>query len=819
MDAATAFQPLKPGRPVAPTPMEPEFVPLVPPTGSEPPAVHPKLGRYGHRWPYFSADGALEGYVCRFDLPDGKEFRPLRYGRLDGRESWHWKGWGEGRPLYRLPELLAEPEAPVLVVEGEKAADAAAAAFPTWAVVSPMNGARSPRKTDWSVVVGREVTIWPDADEPGRDFARAVARLAKDAGAARVRIAEVPDGAPEGWDLADEPPEGWTADTIEAALDAAAIFDPDGEMQGEFRVLYRRRGTDSAGLYKQIEIKDPDTGERIEEWSWFASRIDVEADTRNAEGEAWGRLLAIHDRDGTVHRWAMPMEMLAGSGEEFRRELYSRGMVLKSGGASRAWLADYLSSWRPRGRVRCVDTIGWHGRAFVLPDRSYGDTAGERVILQLTGTAPRFEVLGSLRGWQEEIAAPAVGNSRLMLALMAGFAGPLVYGAGEESGGFHFFGASSTGKTTALHVLRSVWGVALGSWRTTDNGAEGLARAACDTVLPLDEIGQASPQVVEALAYLLGNQRGKARMRRDGSARPASTWRLLFVSTGEMGLAARLAEGGKRAMAGQMVRAVEIPADAGAGLGLFEKLHGFADGAALAEHLRLAADRQCGHAGRTFLERFVRRAEHWSGIVRQARQQFVAEHCPTEADGQVKRVCGRFALLAAAGELAVELGVLPWARGQAERAAVRCFKDWLRQLGGIAAGEVVAGLRQVRLFIEQHGMARFEPAWANAQEATDAAAHAREPREVRILNRAGFRKADEQGNWSYYVLPESWAAEVCKGLNARQVAGSMLERGWLEPGDGKNLASHVRVPGLGKVRLYRIRAAFLTAEDATHADR
>ena len=34
MDAATAFQPLKPGRPVAPTPMEPEFVPLVPPAGS-----------------------------------------------------------------------------------------------------------------------------------------------------------------------------------------------------------------------------------------------------------------------------------------------------------------------------------------------------------------------------------------------------------------------------------------------------------------------------------------------------------------------------------------------------------------------------------------------------------------------------------------------------------------------------------------------------------------------------------------------------------------------------------------------------------------
>ena len=85
--------------------------------------------------------------------------------------------------------------------------------------------------------------------------------------------------------------------------------------------------------------------------------------------------------------------------------------------------------------------------------------------------------------------------------------------------------------------------------------------------------------MVEALAYLLGNQRGKARMRRDATARDQrSTWRMLFLSTGELGLAARLAEGGRRMMAGQPVRVIEIPADAGAGLGIFEHLNGFAGG-------------------------------------------------------------------------------------------------------------------------------------------------------------------------------------------------------------------------------------------------
>ena len=77
-------------------------------------------------------------------------------------------------------------DAAVLVVEGEKAADAAAAALPDMVVVSPMNGAQSPHRTDWRSVAGRSVVIWPDADEPGARFARKVGQLAKDAGASEV---------------------------------------------------------------------------------------------------------------------------------------------------------------------------------------------------------------------------------------------------------------------------------------------------------------------------------------------------------------------------------------------------------------------------------------------------------------------------------------------------------------------------------------------------------------------------------------------------------------------------------------------------------
>ena len=71
--------------------------------------------------------------------------------------------------------------------------------------------------------------------------------------------------------------------------------------------------------------------------------------------------------------------------------------------------------------------------------------------------------------------------------------------------------------------------------------------------------------------------------------------------------------------------------------------------------------------------------------------------------------------------------------------------------------------------------------------------------------------------WTYYVLPECWAAEVCKGFDYRLIARAMIERGWMEPGDGKNLARRIRVPGAGTPRLYSIRAAFL--EGDADADR
>jgi putative DNA primase/helicase len=582
------------------------------------------------------------------------------------------------------------------------------------------------------------------------------------------------------------------------------------ERQGNFVLVRQETGSRQPGVYF---VDDND------EWSWVCSPLEPLADTRDRDNRNWGTLLEVVDRDGKRHVWVMPAEIgpTVGDGTEFRRALANRGHKTAAGNKARNRLSDFVTTWRPSRKVRCVGAIGWCGDAFVMPDETFG--GAENVVLQVEGVAPEFATAGALDGWRTEIAARCTGNSRLAFAVSAAFAGPLLKLAGEESGGVHFRGQSSIGKTTGLHVARSVWGAPLGSWRTTDNNAEAIAAGACDALLTLDEIGQASPRVVGELAYMLGNGRGKGRMKRDATARTVHRWRVLFLSTGEVPMATRIMEGGDKARAGQEVRVLEIAADAGQGRGLFEALHGYRDGAQLAEHLRLAADRNCGHAAREFLGHITKDVNGLAKTIPEARARFIAEHCPADADGQVKRACGRFAVVGIAGELATQYGVTGWRKGEATAAAVHLFRDWLDARGGAGAAETREAFSQVRAFLEQHGEARFAPAWDRTTTYVAAGGENVETAKTDrpVINRAGFRKVSDDGT-TFYVLPEVWRREVCKGLDATAVAAAMVGRGWMLPGEGSNLAQKPRIPGEGLLRVYVIPPVFLSQPENEGAD-
>jgi uncharacterized protein (DUF927 family) len=368
-------------------------------------------------------------------------------------------------------------------------------------------------------------------------------------------------------------------------------------------------------------------------------------------------------------------------------------------------------------------------------------------------------------------------------------------------------------------MAASVWGpptsnAQIRTWRGTANGLEGVATMTSDTLLILDEMGQADAREVGDTVYMLANESGKQRAGRTGAARERYSWRVPFLSTGELTLAQKMSEAGKQAKAGLEVRLVNLPADARAGQGVFQNLHGREGGpAAFADELRTAALAHHGHAARAFLRQLTQDlADDPTGLrgtLNELRGEFMLQHVPAGATGQVRSVAGRFALIAVAGELALNYGILPWSEGEALRAVGRCFDDWLAARGGTGPSEEQQAITQVQAFIEAHGTSRFE--WVG-----DGAPAEGTLGSSRTNNRVGFRRRIH-GAWEYHVLPEAWRNEVCKGLDPRRVAEVLADAGHLMTGieDGKRRYDvKRRIYGDNPMRTYLLRGTILGSDEA-----
>jgi len=693
---------------------------------------------------------------------------------------------------------------------------------------------------------GRAVVILADNDAAGRKHADEKAALALKV-AASVRIVHFPD-TPEKGDVSDWLPQHSVDELLQRVAEADELVrdetataddsqgspqncgdateatsegpaqncarpdettdqqdDPPKASRQEAGKLPFGYSFHSDGLYWSDPADDEKPPMRL------SGSFDVLAETRDGDGGNWGLLLSWADHDGRVHQLALPRSSLAGDGSEARRALLDGGLFISPSQKARQLFNGFLLQVKSPDRARATRRIGWHGTSFVMPDGCYGTANSDMHLLQsATAQEHAFRQSDTLQSWQDNVARYAAGNSRLVLAISAAFAGPLIQLCSAESGGVHFRGASSTGKSTALHVAGSVWGGGgvsgfIRSWRATSNGLEGVALSHCDSLLCLDELSQLAAREAGEAAYMLGNGSGKSRSARDGSARRPASWRLMFLSSGEISLADKIAEDGRgrKMAAGQQVRIVDIPADAGAGMGMFESIEGFASAEAMARYLREASQQHYGVAARAFLTALVPMIadaqKHVAGSVVEFCKQFV----PAGADGQVERVAQRFGLIAASGELAIHLQILPWQQGEALIAAKICFEAWLAQRGGIEPSEVRAGIEQVRAFLLANGMARFIPAW---EEEAD--------KRIPIRDVAGFRQkaTNDSGGWDYFVTSSAWK-EVCAGLDPRRTATVLAGRGMIIAGEGSHLSKVVRVPGHGRLRLYHLPAAFLEGDE------
>lgn len=354
-----------------------EWLPILPvPVGApEPPKGHPRHGKPAASWTYRDAAGAVLGHVCRFNKPDGgKDVIPLTYCRHTGtgKTEWRWKGWEKPRPLYGLDRLAARPGVPVIITEGEKAADAGGILAPDYVAMTSPNGGKAASLADWSPLAGRVVVVWPDADPPGLAYAETVCKALAGI-AASVAIIALPPDLPPGWDAADALADGWTpTDTRLAALLASAVSADAGDAKSERKGRPRRDDL----IKMVVESGAVFWTDSASSEPWASVPVGDHIEHHPLAGGAFQSWLAmlLYDQTGAAPGQQMVMDTVA-----VLRVLSAKGEThrawLRVGEADGAlWLDLGDAAWRA---VR-IDATGW--RVEAQPAARFGRPATLRAL-------------------------------------------------------------------------------------------------------------------------------------------------------------------------------------------------------------------------------------------------------------------------------------------------------------------------------------------------------------------------------------------------------------------------------------------------------
>nr|WP_217992302.1 DUF927 domain-containing protein [Nitrosomonas ureae] len=84
------------------------------------------------------------------------------------------------------------------------------------------------------------------------------------------------------------------------------------------------------------------------------SPLYIDAVTYDKQENNYGRLLRFKTTNKTWRNWAMPMELLKGSGDELRGELLAMGVQIQPSSKARNLLSTYLQSNPPTFHIQCT---------------------------------------------------------------------------------------------------------------------------------------------------------------------------------------------------------------------------------------------------------------------------------------------------------------------------------------------------------------------------------------------------------------------------------------------------------------------------------
>lgn len=538
------------------------------------------------------------------------------------------------------------------------------------------------------------------------------------------------------------------------------------------------------GLYLVKEKRDED-GELKQTRTFICHSAIILGEARSLNNDNWKRVIQFHDKDNTLHRLLIPYEHFMGEAQEALKIIANHGLMPPRQAYKKNVFINYIQDYPIEQRFRCIDRAGWHGYCFATPNKTYGNSEDEELLFHSDNKSP-YTVSGTFEEWQE-LSRLIESHALAVLAFSCAFSGQLVLPLGAESGGFHIYGSSTDGKSTITKAACSVWGNPKHiskSWRTTDNALENEAELRNDSFLNLDELRQAVPKAVSDIVYMLTGGQGKARSTKAGKNRDAKQFSLMYTSTGEVTLEEHLRRGNIELDAGLLLRFAHIPSDAGQGYGVFDCINYGTAPQDIGNRINELASQHYGHAGIKWLEYLTQDKDAVMQKAQTLLDSFIEQHSQVK-NGQASRVLRRFALVAAAGELATQAGITGWVQGRAFEAIAQCFNTWLGNLGNGENMEETKMLEHIKAFFEANGTSRFEDLTVIRQADGEVIRQ-------RIHNRVGYYDPSEK---VYLVSPTMFKKEICIGMNEANVKKVLIKHGWIKEFSEGEKKLYVKKPG------------------------
>lgn len=533
--------------------------------------------------------------------------------------------------------------------------------------------------------------------------------------------------------------------------------------------------------------------------------------THDLDSCSWGKRVSFRDMEGITHNLTIKnSDLINERSNTVIERLVDNGLIVSPDRNSANRVKNYLRSVYPNKKAIEIDRCGWYKKCFILYTECIGDTSEYTYFPSFRLKDNLFQSAGSFEDWTDKIARPVSGQFLFEFTMCLGFAAVLLTPLGLDTFGVNLRGEGSTGKTTALMVAGSVCGGSgyssgyLRQWRATDNALESIAAKHNDILLVLDELGQADGKSIGKSIYMIGNGETKSRLTQDAEERGIRRFKTVVLSSGEITVQDKIGEDkGATIKAGQAVRIIDIDTSAISDNGIFSFVP---DDSKLADlgleiapdlpdktklsmflvYLKQQSTKYYGTAIRKFLEGLINNYDENIIELQKIHQNYAKQMCPADATGQVIRVIRNFALVATAGEFAIEHGILPWSKGEVEKAVRFVLDHWLKQRNGANSLELTQAIERLKEVIQQDTL-HFKTLYKREYP------YKNEDIERSIREPIGYKKLLENGEWIYFI-ENNPLKNIYRGISKDRFMKELETRGWLVKNqNGKPLES-IKVP-------------------------